>query len=112
MTLNAACVSGTSSAKITAKPLNRAPHKYKNHHDKWGYDGLGQVPIDMAVEEPRTRVVGKETDGDIVARIADTHDITDYGIDEVVRRIPTAADYPEGVPVQMHRVLCRIVASE
>ena len=86
--------------------------QYRNHDKGRRDDGRVQVPIDVAVEEPRTRVVGKETDGDIVARIADTHDITDYGIDEVVRRIPTAADYPEGVPVQMHRVLCRIVASE
>ena len=77
-------MSGTSSAKTTAKPLKSAPHKYKSHHNRWTYDGLGQVPIDVAVEEPRTRVVGKETDGDIVACIADTHDVTDYGINEVV----------------------------
>ena len=57
------------------------------------------MPIDVAVEEPRTRVVGEETDGDIVPHITDAHDVTDYGIDEVVGRIPTAADYPEGMPV-------------
>ena len=84
VTLNAVGMSGTSSAKTTAKPLKSAPHKYKSHHNRWTYDGLGQVPIDVAVEEPRTRVVGKETDSDIVACIADTHDVTDYGINEVV----------------------------
>ena len=111
VTLNAVGMSGTSSAKITAKPLNRAPHQCKHHHNKWRYDGLGQVPIDVAVEEPRTRVVGEETDGDIVARVADAHDVTDYGIHEVVRRIPSATYNPEGVTVQMHRVLCRITLS-
>ena len=112
VTLNAVGVSGTSSAKTTAKPLNRVPHQYNNHDNRWRYDELGQVPIDVAVEEPRTRVVGEEADGDIIGRVADTHNIANYRIDEVVGRIPGATDHPEGVPVQMHRVLCRIASSE
>jgi hypothetical protein len=112
VTLNAVGVSGTSSAKTTAKPLNGEPHQYKNHKNKWRYDGLGQVPIDVAVEQPRTRVVGEEADSNIVTGIADAHDVADYGIDEVVGRIPCATDHPEGVPVQMHRVLYRIALSE
>jgi len=43
-----------------------------------------QVPVNVAVEEPWARVVGEEADGDIVASIADTDDVADYGIDEVV----------------------------
>ena len=84
VTLNAVGVSGTSSAKTTAKPLSRAPHQYKNHDNRWRYDGLGQMPINMAVEEPWTRVVGEEADGDIVGRVADTYNIANYRIDEVV----------------------------
>jgi hypothetical protein len=57
-------------------------------------------------------VVGEEADSNIVTSIADTHDIADYGIDEVVGRIPSATDDPERVSVQMHGVLCRIASSE
>jgi hypothetical protein len=70
------------------------------------------VPINVAVEEPHPRVVGEETDRDIVASIADAHDVANYGIDEVVGRISSTTDYPKVMPVQMHRVLCRIASSE
>lgn len=70
------------------------------------------MPVDVAVEEPRTVIVGEEAYCDIVAGIANTHDIADYGIDEIVGRIPSATDDPERVSVQMHRVLCRIASSE
>ena len=42
------------------------------------------MPVNVAVEEPRAGVIGEEADGDIVAGIANAHDIADYGIDEVV----------------------------
>ena len=32
--------------------------------------------VDVAVEEPRARVVGGEADGDVVAVAADVHDVT------------------------------------
>ena len=34
------------------------------------------MPVDVAVEEPRARVVSGEADGDVVAVAADAHDIT------------------------------------
>ena len=83
VTLNAVWMSGTSSAKTTAKPLNRGPHQYENHDNRWRYDGLGQVPIGVAVEESWTRVVGEEGDSDIDTGIANAHNVADYGIDEV-----------------------------
>ena len=59
-TLDAVRISGTCSTKIAAKPLNRALHRYEKHDNRWGMtDWMGQVLIDVAVEEPRTRVVGE-----------------------------------------------------
>ena len=63
------------------------------------------MPIDVTVEEPRTRIVGEETDGYVIATVADTHDIANHGIHKVVRRVTSAANYGEGVPMQVNRVL-------
>jgi len=43
-----------------------------------------QVPVNVAMEEPRARVVGVEPDRDIVAGIADAHDVADDGVHKVV----------------------------
>jgi len=64
-----------------------------------------QVPVDVAVEEPRAGVVGKEPDRDVVARIADGHDIADDGAHKVVRRVSGAADHGERMSVQVDGVL-------
>jgi hypothetical protein len=61
----------------------------------------------VAVEEPGPVVVGKEPNRDIVSSIANTHDIPDNRVDEVVGRVTSAADHMESVPVQMNRVLLR-----
>lgn len=63
------------------------------------------MPIDVAVEKPWTRIVREEADCDIVASIADTHNIATNGVIVVVGRIPSAANYGEGVPVQVNGVL-------
>ena len=42
------------------------------------------MPIDVAVEEPRARVVGEEADRDIVTNIADAHDVANNGVIKVV----------------------------
>jgi len=62
------------------------------------------------MEEPWTRIVGEETDGDVIASVADTHDIANDGIHEIVRRVTSAADYGEGVPMQVNRVLAMSLA--
>ena len=49
----------------------------------------------MAVEKPRARVVSKEPDRDIIARVADAHDVADDGVIKVVRRITGTADHGE-----------------
>jgi hypothetical protein len=65
-----------------------------------------QVPIDVAMKEPRSRIVREEPDGDfIISTITDRHHISDNRVVEVVGRTIDAADYVEIVPVQMNRVL-------
>ena len=57
------------------------------------------------MEEPRSRIVGEEPDCDVIPSVANTHDISDDWIDEVVGRVTSAADHMKIVPVQMNRVL-------
>jgi hypothetical protein len=38
----------------------------------------------MAVEEPRARVVGEKPDGDVIAYVADAHDVAYHRIYKVV----------------------------
>lgn len=56
------------------------------------------------MEEPWTRIVGEKAYRDVVASVADTHNITSHGINKVVRRIPSATNHGEGVPVQVNGV--------
>jgi hypothetical protein len=65
------------------------------------------VPINVAVEEPRARVIGKEANCDFIPSSTHTHDIPDNGVVKVVGRVPSAADHMEVVPVQMNRMLFR-----
>ena len=44
----------------------------------------GQMPINVAVEEPRARVVSEESDRDIITRVADAHDVADDRVIKVV----------------------------
>jgi hypothetical protein len=42
------------------------------------------MPIYVAMEEPRARVVREEPDRDIISSIADAHDVADDRVHEVV----------------------------
>jgi hypothetical protein len=57
------------------------------------------------MEEPRTRIVSKEPDCDVIASIADAHNIPNDGVIEVVRGVASATDHMEIVSMQMNRVL-------
>ena len=60
-----------------------------------------QVPVDVAVEEPRARVVGEESDGhEIRLAGADAHDIADDRVVEVVGVASGAPDHMEGMLVK------------
>ena len=73
--------------------------QYRNHDKGRRDDGRVQVPIDVAVEEPWTRIVGEEAERDVVASEADTHNIPTHGVLVVVGRIPSATNHGEGVPM-------------
>jgi len=57
------------------------------------------VPIDVAMEEPWSRVVGEEPNCDFISRVAHTHDISDDRVDEVVSRVASGADDVEVMPM-------------
>jgi len=63
------------------------------------------MPIDVAVEEPRARIISKESDRDIIARVPNAHDIAKNGIVIVISLVAGAADDVEGVSVQVNWVL-------
>ena len=65
------------------------------------------MPVDVAVEEPWARVIGKEANCDNIPSITHTHNIPDNGVVEIVRRVTSATDDVEVVPVQMNRMLVR-----
>ena len=51
----------------------------------------------MTVEEPRTGVIGAETDGDVVGRGTDVDDVPDDGVDVVGLGLACASDDVEVV---------------
>jgi hypothetical protein len=58
-----------------------------------------QVPVNVAMEEPRSRVVREEPDRYFVPSVTNTHNISDDRVVEIVRRIPCAPDYMEIMPM-------------
>jgi hypothetical protein len=65
------------------------------------------VPVDVAVEEPRARVIGEEANCDDIPCVTHVHNIPNNGVVEIVRRATGATDDVEVVPVQMNGVLLR-----
>jgi hypothetical protein len=72
-----------------------------------------QVPINVTVQEPRSRVVSEESDRHIIPRRTSSHAhyIADHWVVIVISRISSAADYVEVVPVQVDRMLAQVVRS-
>ena len=66
------------------------------------------MPINVAMQEPRARIVSHETDRYVVPNIPSGHYIAPYGVDVVVLIAPCTANDIKGVSVQMEWVLqCR-----
>ena len=65
------------------------------------------MPIYVAVQEPRARIVSEETDRHIIPCISHAHDVADDGVVIVVSRTPSTANYMEVVPMQVNRMLYR-----
>jgi hypothetical protein len=105
-------ISGTSSANTTAKPLLTVFNigildKFgRRRGDVFQKNSHFQVPVDVAVKQPRTGVVSEEPNCDIVCFTAEAHDVTNHRIDIIVGRGTSAADNVECVPVQVYRMLC------
>ena len=57
------------------------------------------MPIDVAMEEPRSRIVREEPDCHFIPSVTNTHDISDHRVVEVVRRVASAPDYVEIMPM-------------
>ena len=56
-----------------------------------------QIPVDVAVEEPRAGVVGLEADGDLIICVAsaNAYNVAHHRVDPVVRCAVRATDYVE-----------------
>ncbi len=66
-----------------------------------------QVPINVAVEKPRTRVVSDEADRDIIfTSEAHVHDVAEDRVLKVIRRITSTADNGERMTMQVNWMLC------
>jgi hypothetical protein len=63
------------------------------------------MPVDVAVENPRTSIVRFEANGDIVASKTRGHNVALNRINEVVHGATCTANNREGVSMQMDRML-------
>jgi hypothetical protein len=63
------------------------------------------VPINVAVEEPRARVVREEPDRDIITGVADGHDVAEDRVLKVVRGVASAAYNSERMSMQVNGML-------
>ena len=84
-------MSGISSAKITAKPLKRITllSEFVDESENL----RGEMPINMAMEEPRPRVIGHKTNCNfIIRRIANADYVTNYRVVPVIGTVPCTAD--------------------
>ena len=63
------------------------------------------MPIDVAVEEPRARVIRKEADCDIVAGVADVHDVAEDRVIIIVSRVTGTAYDGKRMSMQVNGML-------
>jgi hypothetical protein len=63
------------------------------------------VPIDVAMEDPRPRIVCEEPDRDFVPGVTSTYNISNDRVIKVVRRVTSTPNYMEVMPMQMDRML-------
>ena len=89
---------GENDSETTESDLNRSPERkiLKNLRLK--------MPVDMAMQEPGTGIVGLESDGNVVTSGTDVDDITTRGVGVVVDVGASAANDIEDVTVQVKRV--------
>jgi len=94
-----------SETPDTSQLVNIQPIDSKSERQTRG-GSLFQVPVNMAVEEPRARVVRHEPDREFIGRVgAHVRNVADDGVIIVVGRGSSAADHMEVVSVQVDGVL-------
>lgn len=65
------------------------------------------MPIDVAMHDPRSCIVGPEAYGDVVrSEISSIDDVAAHRVSEVVSVTPCTPHHTESMAVQMHGVLC------
>jgi hypothetical protein len=73
-----------------------------SEHDRQTKD---EMPINMAMHDPRASIIGTEPDGDVVACTSEADNIALNGVGEVVGAAAGTPDDAEGMAVQVNGVL-------
>jgi hypothetical protein len=68
------------------------------------YDLRLKMPVNVTMKEPRTSVVGRESDRHIITGITNTNNVPPWGIDVVVSGTSGATNNIECVAMQMDRM--------
>ena len=63
------------------------------------------MPVDVAMQEPRARIVRSEAEGNVIGRTTDVHDVSPDGVVVIVFSAAGHTDDIEIVAMQVHRVL-------
>ena len=63
------------------------------------------MPVDMAMHEPWTRVIGEETERHFVSPLSDSYDIPTNGILEVILLASSYTNDIEGMSMKVNGVL-------
>jgi hypothetical protein len=67
----------------------------------------GEMPVNMAVEEPRPRVISHKTNRNIISLAADADNVTQYRVVPVIGTVPRTANDIERMTVEMDGMLTR-----
>ena len=63
------------------------------------------MPVDMAMEEPRARIIGKEPNRDVITPLTSAGNVPANGINEVILCFSSWLYNIESMPVKMERML-------
>ena len=73
---------------ILGKDDSKAARLARQHNNTITYQSVdherAQVPVNVAVEEPRAGVIREEPDSDVIAGVADAYNVADNGVHKVV----------------------------
>jgi hypothetical protein len=94
---------------ILGKDDSKATRLARQHNSTITYRSTDhervQVPVNVAVEEPRARVVREEPDRDIITGVADAHDVAEDRVLKVVRGVTSTAYNSERMSMQVNGML-------